>query len=197
MKSIIIFALAIWAVASLRAFTNREDLVFHNSVGNLANIPQGTTNSPWGGNTFNNPWRGSTVNPTNPWGGAGANPNFGSNPLNNLWNRIPNGGSGTFNTNLANNPLNNLWGRIPQGSNVWNYNNNMGGINCPGVRMSVNRGGVKMNYNYEGPIRLTCQLPNRTSYSDSCSNASSCQQLLCRFSQCSLTQGGRVLKQRI
>lgn len=192
MKSILCLALTISAVLSLRAFTHREDLTFHESIGNPANVPQGTLNSPWGNAPTTNPWGSNLGTPTSPWGG---NSNINAN-LNNLWNRIPGGANNLANSNLANNPLNNLWGRIPQGQNVWNYNNNAAGLNCPGIRMSVNRGGYKQAYNYEGPIRLTCQLPNRTSYTDSCSNPTSCQQLLCRFSQCALTQGGRVLKQR-
>lgn len=243
MKSVICFALAFAAVLSLRAYSHKEHVNYHEAIGNLALIPQGGANSPWGNAAPNTglggSWAGSPT--TAPWGNVNANngnwgaasTNLVNNPLNNLFNRIP--GQNNFRpgfqqpgfqqpgfqqpgfqqpgfrqpgfqqpgfqqpgrNNLINNPLNNLWGRLPTGSNVWNPNTMALGMNCPGVRMSVTRGGRKTAYNYEGPVRLTCQLPNGRTYADQCSNQPSCQQLFCKFAACTIQQGGRVLKQRL
>jgi hypothetical protein len=98
------------------------------------------------------------------WGGA---PGAGSNNAGAGWR--PNGPQGGMSNtwgpnNAQNNPLNN------QNMNDFMMRLSGSGLNCPGIRVSVNRGMGRQQYKYEGPISLTCNVRGRVVNQARCSS---------------------------
>lgn len=221
MKALLFACLIVFAFSARRAH-HSEEVHYHDAVAGptTANPWSGspTGSNPWAGApTGNNPWAtpGSQPAGANPWSGQTGSPT-GVNPwatrpgtpttLNpwntnptvpggvNPWNR-PTVPTGNWGPNSAVRP-----GTFRPASGV-NYDDFMmrlsgSGLNCPGVRVSVNRGFGRQEYKYEGPIQLSCVVGTRTIQQGTCYNYRECSQLICRFTTCK-NQGGRVLKRKL